>query len=63
VIENTFGILAARWRIFRRPIIAKPENVTLTKAAIALHSMLRTTAQAHYSGFQNTKKMAAAKKG
>ena len=44
VIENTFGILASRWRIFRRPIIATPEHVvTYTKAAIALHNFLRKT--------------------
>ena len=44
MIENTFGILASRWRIFRRPIIAEPERaVAYTKAAIALHNFLRTT--------------------
>ena len=49
VIENSFGILAARWRIFRRPIIASPENaVILTKAAIALHNFLQTTESAVY---------------
>ena len=42
IIENSFGILAARWRIFRWPIIATPEYVVLfTKAAIALHNYLR----------------------
>ena len=40
---NTDCIDACRWRIFRRPIIAKPENVVIyTKAAIALHNYLRT---------------------
>nr|CAB3251798.1 putative nuclease HARBI1 [Phallusia mammillata] len=42
VIENTFGILATRWRIFRRPIIAKPERVVaFTKAACCLHIFLQ----------------------
>ena len=41
IIENSFGILAARFRIFRRPIIANVETVTfVTKAAIALHNFL-----------------------
>lgn len=39
----------ARWRIFRRPIIAKPDHVVLyTKAAIALHNFLRTTESSIY---------------
>lgn len=44
MIENSFGILAARWRLFRRPIIAQPEKVILyVQAAVALHNFLRTT--------------------
>lgn len=42
VIENAFGILASKFRIFRRPIIAKTEKVTLiTQAACALHNFLK----------------------
>ena len=49
VIENTFGILASRWRIFRRPIIAEPERAIIyTKATIALHNYLRTTESLSY---------------
>ena len=41
VIENSFGIAAARFRIFRRPIIAQVETVILiTKAVVALHNFL-----------------------
>ena len=41
IIENTFGILASRFRIFRRPIIARLEVViAVTKASVALHNFL-----------------------
>ena len=42
-IENAFGILVARWRIFRTPIIAKIENIErFIRAAMVLHNYLRT---------------------
>ena len=41
-IENSFGILVARWRIFLRPIIAHPDNVMkATLAACALHNFVK----------------------
>ena len=49
MIENSFGILAARWRLFRRPIIASPQRVRLyVQAAVALHNFLRTTESGVY---------------
>ena len=49
VIENTFGILASRWRIFRHPIIAEPGRAIIyAKAAIALHNYLRTAESSSY---------------
>ena len=42
VIENTFGILSTRWRIFRRPIVGQPEKaIAITKAACCLHNYLQ----------------------
>ena len=42
IIENTFGIIAAKFRIFQRPIVASPEKVTcITKAACSLHNYLK----------------------
>ena len=41
VIENGFGIAAAKFRIFRKPIIAKVENVIkITKAVVSLQNYL-----------------------
>ena len=46
IIENSFGILTAKWRVFRRPIKADPQYVEMiTKAAVCLHNYLRLT---HY---------------
>ena len=50
IIENIFGILAARWRIFRRPIradVATVEKIVL--ACICLHNYLRLTENASYA--------------
>ena len=42
VIENAFGILATKFRVFRRSIVAKPDKVTkITQAACALHNYLK----------------------
>ncbi|XP_011337184.2 protein ANTAGONIST OF LIKE HETEROCHROMATIN PROTEIN 1-like isoform X2 [Ooceraea biroi] len=41
IIENTFGILVSRWRIFRRSICLKPDHVdAIIMAAINLHNFL-----------------------
>ena len=46
VIENSFGIAAARFRIFHRPIIAKVSpGKSVTKAILALHNFLMCKSQ------------------
>ena len=48
VIENAFGIAASRFRVFRRPIIAKVEKVVLiTKGVIALHNYLMSQSNSY----------------
>ena len=49
IFENSFGVLAVRWRLFRKAIISDPNKViSYTKAAIALHNFLRTTESTVY---------------
>ena len=48
-IENAFGILSQRWRIFLKPIKASVKNVeNYTLACLALHNYLRRTENAKY---------------
>ena len=57
VIENAFGILCTRFRIFYVPINASVENIeSYAKAAIALHNYLRQTENSLYcpQGFVDT---------
>ncbi|XP_064486004.1 uncharacterized protein LOC135398534 [Ornithodoros turicata] len=50
-VENAFGILASRWRIFRRPLNVKVENVEfLVQASIVLHNFLRAQEEAAPGG-------------
>ena len=48
-IENAFGIMSAKWRIYRHPINAKPSKVEdIIKATVCLHNYLRLMDGAHY---------------
>lgn len=50
VVENCFGILAQKWRIFHRPMEAKRSTLTvIVKAACILHNYLRSNSRnVHY---------------
>lgn len=42
IVENAFGILASRFRVFRKPILLAPQTtVKLIKASCALHNWIR----------------------
>ena len=48
-IENAFGILSARWRIFHTPIRANIENIEkYVLACLCLHNYLQLTDNAFY---------------
>ncbi|XP_071555857.1 putative nuclease HARBI1 isoform X1 [Temnothorax nylanderi] len=41
IVENAFGLLVARWRIYRRPIIASISNARkIIKATVVLHNFI-----------------------
>lgn len=42
VIENTFGILCARWRVLQSPMYMQPESAEkIFKATIVLHNFVK----------------------
>ena len=48
IIENTFGILVSRWKIFQKPTEGKPVLVEkIVLAATALHNYLQQTDNVH----------------
>ena len=48
-MENSFGIMVAKWRIFRRPIRADIETVKrIMKAVLCLHNYLWLTDNTSY---------------
>jgi len=50
IVENSFGILANRFRVFRKPISLAPETVVkLVKAACSLHNWIRKTGLSQHS--------------
>lgn len=54
VVENSFGILSSKWRIYRKPIIASRETtVNIIKATVCLHNWLRMRSGNSYQYFHN----------
>uniref|UniRef100_A0A1B0DEF5 Uncharacterized protein n=1 Tax=Phlebotomus papatasi TaxID=29031 RepID=A0A1B0DEF5_PHLPP len=54
VVESSFGLLAARWRIYHTLICASPENVDyLLKGTVVLHNLLcGSRSRMYYGGNQ-----------
>lgn len=50
IVENAFGILSSRFRVFQRPIAVGIDKVDeIIKAACALHNWLKMTASENYT--------------
>ena len=50
IVENAFGILANRFRVFLSPILLSPENVEkITLASCVLHNFLRDKNPSRYT--------------
>ena len=50
IVENAFGILANRFRVFLSPMLLSPENVErVALASCVLHNFLRDNSPARYS--------------
>lgn len=49
IVENAFGILASRFRIFQKPVPTNDETTDkIIRASCALHNWLRLTSPGHY---------------
>lgn len=49
-VENVFGVLASRFRVFHQPIPLEPSKaIAITKAACVLHNYLRTGSLTRYT--------------
>lgn len=52
VVENSFGIMAARWRIFRRQMNTSLETtISIIKASVCLHNFLIPKSEYNPSGY------------
>lgn len=52
VVENAFGIMSSKWRIYRKPIVASLETVeSIVKATVCLHNFLISTP--HYTNISH----------
>nr|CAH7756542.1 unnamed protein product [Callosobruchus chinensis] len=50
IIENSFGILASRWRVYRSPLLCSVKTTeAIVKATTCLHNYLRTVSATTYT--------------